>query len=506
MAKSSEIVMQKHQVKYKDGLDSQEKARYEGKLQLIDDEDPYEMTASMFSEDVKLLPKITYPDIVNYLVFSPSPYTSDDLKSYKGLEAYNQFVCGWVRDKATQVINNKCLVKAKVLHSQRMSEKPLQPWFIAEKEGRILAAHCTCMAGLGEVCTHVAALLFAVDASVQLRESKTITEEKSYWLLPTSVKGVSYKQVRDIDFTSAKTMKKKLDAKLKSGDTTPTICKQKVNNIPDPTVDELSLLFKSLSEINSKPGILSLIPEYQEIYVPQPMKENFLTILTEMRDDSALELNYVDLLKEYGIVTCDCCGQAVVEIKCPFCKKHDSLENVSDDKNFYLKKDNDGNLKLDTKHMYYYQVQTQLGVCQMESGYFVVWTEKDLHIEQIVFNNELWKEICDKSKHLFITAILPELIGKFYSRLPNRQPLKPVVNNNLCEKESKSKDNEEELWCFCAQVESGKMIYCDNEECPIQWFHYTCLGISCAPRGKWYCPDCRKLSKFRRKRGKKNKN
>lgn len=382
--------------------------------------------------------------------------------------------------------------------------------------------------------------------------------------------------MRDIDFTSAKTMKKKLDAKLKSGDTTPTICKQKVNNIPDPTVDELSLLFKSLSEINSKPAILSLIPEYQEIYVPQPMKENFPTILTEMRDDSALELNYVDLLKECknqfreisvteeqakavenstreqsnselwyrfragrmtaskmksacctdptlpaqsfiksvcypesykfssnvtdwgcqhekfardiftdklrkehenlkveevgffinpnvpfigaspdGIVTCDCCGQAVVEIKCPFCKKHDSLENASDDKNFYLKKDNDGNLKLNTKHMYYYQVQTQLGVCQMESGYFVVWTEKDLHIEQIVFNNELWKEICDKSKHLFITAILPELIGKFYSRLPNRQPLKPVVNNNLCEKESKSKDNEE-LWCFCAQVESGE--------------------------------------------------
>ncbi|CAC5376125.1 unnamed protein product [Mytilus coruscus] len=145
-----------------------------------------------------------------------------------------------------------------------------------------------------------------------------------------------------------------------------------------------------------------------------------------------------------GIVTCDCCGQAVVEIKCPFCKKHDSLENASDDKNFYLKKDNDGNLKLYTKHMYYYQVQTQLGICQMESGYFVVWTEKDLHIEQIVFNNELWKEICDKSKHLFITAILPELIGKFYSRLPNRQPLKPVVNNYLCEKESKSKDNNEQ--------------------------------------------------------------
>ena len=88
--------------KYREGLDKQERTRYDGKLKLIGGEDPYEMTTSVWSrpdvsDDVKLLPKITYPDIVNYLVFSPSPYTSDDMKSYKGLDAYNQFVCGWVR-------------------------------------------------------------------------------------------------------------------------------------------------------------------------------------------------------------------------------------------------------------------------------------------------------------------------------------------------------------------------------------------------------------------------
>ena len=54
----------------------------------------------------------------------------------------------------------KLYIYFQVLHSQRMSEKPLQPWIIAEKDGRILAAHCTCMAGFGEACTHVAALFF----------------------------------------------------------------------------------------------------------------------------------------------------------------------------------------------------------------------------------------------------------------------------------------------------------------------------------------------------------
>ena len=93
-----------------------------------------------------------------------------------------------------------------------MSEKPLQPWIVSDKDGCILAAHCTCMAGLGEACTHIAALLFAIQASIKLRDSKTVTEEKAYWLLPTSVKGVTYKECRDIDFTSAKSMKKKLDS------------------------------------------------------------------------------------------------------------------------------------------------------------------------------------------------------------------------------------------------------------------------------------------------------
>ena len=113
MAKSAEK-LKDASFKYREGLDKQEQIRYEGKLKIIGGDDPYEMPASTWSDDVKMLPKVTYPDIVNYLVFSPSPYTSDDLKSYKGLDAYNQFVCGWVRDKTTRILNDKCLVKAKV--------------------------------------------------------------------------------------------------------------------------------------------------------------------------------------------------------------------------------------------------------------------------------------------------------------------------------------------------------------------------------------------------------
>lgn len=61
-----------------------------------------------------LLPAVTYRDVINFLVFTPSPYTADDLRCYKGLDAYNQFVCGWVRETASCVINNMHLTTAKV--------------------------------------------------------------------------------------------------------------------------------------------------------------------------------------------------------------------------------------------------------------------------------------------------------------------------------------------------------------------------------------------------------
>ncbi|XP_055865676.1 uncharacterized protein LOC129922750 [Biomphalaria glabrata] len=57
---------------------------------------------------------------------------------------------------------------AKVLHSQWLAEKVLQPWI--SRDGIILSAHCSCTVGLGESCTHVAATLFMLEANTRLKE------------------------------------------------------------------------------------------------------------------------------------------------------------------------------------------------------------------------------------------------------------------------------------------------------------------------------------------------
>ena len=54
---------------------------------------------------------------------------------------------------------------------------------------------------------------------MKIRDAKTFTEEKAYWLLPGGVKGVTCSEVSDIDFTAAKTKKKLLDISLSSHQT-----------------------------------------------------------------------------------------------------------------------------------------------------------------------------------------------------------------------------------------------------------------------------------------------
>lgn len=51
--------------------------------------------------------------------------------------------------------------------------------------------------------------------------------------------------------------------------------------------------------------------------------------------------------------------------------------------------------------------------------------------------------------------------------------------------------NFESNYFMFAKVSFGEMIGCDNDLCPIEWFHFSCVQLTTKPKGKWYCPRCR---------------
>ena len=119
--------------------------------------DPYLNWQSEASIDWQLWPDIEYPDIFNYLIESPSVYTCESLKAYRSLDAYNYFVSGWVESVCVVEIRSckdTYVVTARVRHSQRVSATPVRTWVAVKQDGAVVCAHCTCIAGLGEACSH----------------------------------------------------------------------------------------------------------------------------------------------------------------------------------------------------------------------------------------------------------------------------------------------------------------------------------------------------------------
>lgn len=237
-----------------------------------------------------------------------------------------------------------------------MSEKPLTPWVIAESAGKILAAHCDCVAGLGETCSHVASLLFAIESGVRIRDSMTVTH------MPTGVKEVQYAPVKEIDFlgkkgsvtvlesldfgpptltslptstpvsssltgasfassvaspvnslsTSPLSDNSKFQSFLRSDSTPVTAVRSTPRASKSPTPvrektpshDETMTFFSSLATCSSKPAILSLIAPYSSQYIPKTLDSGLPMCLSELYKPEYAELNFGELItlaKSYSV-------------------------------------------------------------------------------------------------------------------------------------------------------------------------------------------------------------
>ena len=178
-----------------------------------------------------------------------------------------------------------------VKHSMSLNETPTHPWITVQEDGTVLMAHCTCKAGLGEVCSHAAALMYAVLAAVDKKDGLACTQMPCAWTQPSteSVRGVPYEEICTISFSH----------------------KQEPHNVqgpgfPDitPSDEECKTFFEMLhiSEMQeSKPkksAILSIIEGHSHRYTPKVMQLDLPPPLSTLYSSTRLGMDLPSLLVE----------------------------------------------------------------------------------------------------------------------------------------------------------------------------------------------------------------
>lgn len=191
------------------------------------------------------------------------------------------------------------------------------------------------------------------------------------------------------------------------------------------------------------------------------------------------------------MMPCDCCCLGCGEVKCPITLQNGDFNKYAMDKQSCLEKKDD-NFFLRKNHNYFYQVQQQLFTLP-ERAYcdFVVCgveNEGNAHllIERILPDTQHWNRVLPKLEAFWRICILPEILGRWYTRRPTL-PVTMPKDGGIC---------------FCRAVPDKSIITCSNTDCPYKDFHASCLALDSVTMPKtWYCPNCSRLPQFKRGKG-----
>ncbi|CAN7999705.1 unnamed protein product, partial [Ixodes pacificus] len=512
--------------KYGADLSGPEKARYLVKVRRCDGVDPLDLTQEELVLNASLFPRVQFTDIKDYLVNSTSFLTRDQLKAYKSLEAHNYLTSGWVQEPLVKVLpDGNIVVVGKVRHSQSIRDALLRPWLLIKPDGEVQVAHCTCMSGLGEACSHVGAVLFYMEAVVRRRNDQACTDQDNAWLPPHD-RVVDCVPIAKMDFSSSEMKKRKLDGEERA----PVAAQKSIEKV---TKEEWEMFMERCHQAGSRPALLLLSEKYAHEFVPlatkfpsailsnlashdpTPAWEELVVQCAEVANSLAVEPQVAALIQEQtteqagstkwfsfragritasnartvcktsvsqpsqsllkkichpmesqfwspavawgrnnepkarqayeakavrlhedfscrrsglhisskhpflgatpdGLIDCSCCGPGVLEVKCPYTFRDNFIKEMPGQKYSCLFKQGDDMVLLED-HIYYYQIQTQMLVCNREYCDFVVWTSKDVQDFRIARDERLCKEIVASCGKYFQSVLLPELIYKYWS-------------------------------------------------------------------------------------------
>ena len=155
------------------------------------------ITSGWSMQSLCKIPHFSIDAVKDYLLFSDDKeYDGESLRCYKQLRAYQLFDEGHIFDVELNLWERGTefyFVRAKCRPSQDTSSPPHKCIVCIDRtEAKCYGAHCRCVSGLGEACSHVAALLFALEdfsaRGLQRLRGPSVTEKICKWCKPCAQK------------------------------------------------------------------------------------------------------------------------------------------------------------------------------------------------------------------------------------------------------------------------------------------------------------------------------
>lgn len=87
----------------------------------------------------------------------------------------------------------------------------------------------------------------------------------------------------------------------------------------------------------------------------------------------------------------------------------------------------------------------------------------------------------------FLKVPVTKRAGKRKRRTTKKDKRKDEVEDDMTSGPESTKEtpDDEPTYCLCNKVSFGDMVMCENEACSIEWFHFPCVQLKRAPKGKW---------------------
>ncbi|KAL7028486.1 hypothetical protein ACKWTF_005860 [Chironomus riparius] len=74
---------------------------------------------------------------------------------------------------------------------------------------------------------------------------------------------------------------------------------------------------------------------------------------------------------------------------------------------------------------------------------------------------------------------------KAKKRKPTKKQLAQSAQEAMDEVIQEEGITDETTYCICQQISYGEMIFCENDGCKIEWFHFSCVDLTAKPKGRW---------------------